>query len=150
MRSRLTSVFAYSALAVTALFISFVFGVYVGADQLLQMDSSSKAFLLVHDLKAIRSGANEKLVKVKEIELDAAVTQALRFEEFGYPWLFWPLANGYDHHKHLRAVALYRKDHPSPAPTIGSGGGNAHSKEMETYRAEVAARTAQLLERYGN
>ncbi len=149
MRSQLTSMVAYGAALMAALFISFIVGVYVGADQLLQMDGSAKAFLLVHDLQTIRSGANEKLVKVKEVELDGAVTQALRFQEFGHPWLFWPLSNGYDHEKYLRAVALYRKDHPSPAPTLDFGGDDQQRKEMEVYRAEVTMRTAQLLERYG-
>jgi hypothetical protein len=139
----------YGAVAVAALFIAFVVGAYVGADQLLQMDSSAKASLLVHDLKALRSGANEKLINTKENELDGAVMQALRFQESGHPWLFYPLSDSFDHEKYLRAVALYRESHPSPTPNLDFGGDNEQSKEMKAYRAEVATRTAQLLERYG-
>lgn len=136
-------------IAGVALFISFVVGAHVGAVEYIEMNSSTRAYLLVHDLQAIRPSGNEKLIGAKEVELDGEVTRALRFQEFGHPWMFWPFSEGYDHERYLRAVAVYRNAHPSPTPTLEFGGDDDQRREMKIYRAEVATRTAQLLERYG-
>lgn len=149
MRSRITVVVISSAVLIAALFISFIAGVHVGVYQFYQMDSSAKALLLVHDLRALRSGANEKLIKVKEVELDGLITQALRFQEFGQSWLFWPFSNGYEHGDYLKKVAIYRKEHPSNTHKLGIDGEENHSEEMEIYRSEVVKRTTQLIEQYG-
>jgi hypothetical protein len=149
MRSRFASVVVYGAISVLALFIAFLIGAHVGGYQYWQMDSSARASLLVHDLQAIRSGANQKLIGAKEVELDGAILQALRFQESSLSWLFWPFSESYDHEKYLHSVALYRKDHPSPTPGLDFGPDNERATEMEEYRAEVSRRTAQLIENYG-
>jgi hypothetical protein len=149
MQNQKIALAVYGAVVFVGLFIAFMVGLYVGADQLLKMDSSAKAALLVHDLQAIRSGTNEKLIKVKEVQLDGEIAQALRYQEFGHPWLFWPFSESYDHEKYLRTVAQYRKEYPSPTATLELGGDDEQKRNMEGYRAEVVTQTTQLIERYG-
>ena len=81
------------------LFAAFIIGVHVGSHQLLLMDSSAQAVLLANELKAIRAGTAEKLIEKKEIELDGKVVWALQFEEYGHPWMFYPISENYDHER---------------------------------------------------
>lgn len=138
------------AVVAVALLISFIAGAYIGSVQFWQMNSSTRAYLLVRDLQEIHAGSYEKLVKKKETELDIEIMQALSASESGYPWLFWPFSEGYDHDMYLRTVALYRKAHPPITATLDCCGNEEQKKGMEAYRAEVTRRTTQLIERYGN
>lgn len=138
------------AVAAMALFISFIAGAYIGAVQFSQMNSSSRAYLLVRDLQEIRAGTHDQQVKSKEAELDSEVVQALSFLEFGHAWLFWPFSEGYDHDTYLRSIARYRKAHPSITAEICCSEDKEEEIGMKSYRAEVARRTTQLIERYGN
>ncbi|NML26348.1 hypothetical protein [Zoogloea dura] len=138
------------AVAAVALLISFIAGAYIGSVQFWQMNSSTRAYLLVRDLQEIHAGSYEKRVKTKEMELDIEIMQALSFLESGHPWLFWPFSEGYDHDTYLRTVALYRKAHPPITATLDCCEDEELKKGMDAYRAEVARRTTQLIERYGN
>lgn len=132
------------------LFAAFKIGVHVGAYESWQMDSSAKASLLVGELKAIRAGKAEGLIGAKEVELDGAISQALRFRESGASWLFYPFSSAYDHERYLRFAAAYRKEHLSPTPKLGFGTDGELKQQMEDYRAEVALRMSQLQQQYGN
>ena len=103
------------------------------------MDSSVRATLIAGELRAMRTGDAPMLVATKEIELDGLIVGALYFQESGHGWLFWPLAEGFDHERYLRSVAAYRKEYPSPLAANPS----------DPYAVEVAKRNAQLVERYG-
>ena len=131
------------------LFAAFIIGVHVGSHQLLLMDSSAQAVLLANELKVIRAGKAKKLIEKKEIELDGKVVWALQFQEYGHPWMFYPIAENYDHDRYLHTVALYRKRYPSPTSTIVIGGDDEHKKKIKSYQTEVAKQTKRLLEQYG-
>ena len=67
MRKR-TLVVGVSVVATLALAsLAFFAGVYLGAFQLVLMDSSAKASLLVSELKLLRASDVEKLIGVKEV-----------------------------------------------------------------------------------
>ena len=133
-----------------ALFIAFIVGVHVGSHQLWMMDGAARARLLVGELKVIRAGKAETLIKAKEIELDGAILQALQFQESGHPWLLYPLSESFDHDSYLHTVALYRKDYSSPTNTLDFGGSSDDDKRaMEKHRSEVANRMMQLIDHYG-
>lgn len=150
MLSRKLSLVLRVGMAFLLLFITFKIGVHVGAYESWLMDSSAKASLLVGELKAIRGGRAEKLIEPKEIELDGAITQALRFRDSGPSWLFYPFAEAYDHDRFLRFAAAYRKEYPSPTPNLDFGTEGDFKQQMEAYRVEVALRMSQLQEQYGN
>jgi hypothetical protein len=150
MLSRKLSLVLRVGLVCLLLFIAFKIGVHVGTYESWLMDSSAKASLLVGELRAIRGGKAEKLIEPKEIELDGAITQALRFRDSGLSWLFYPFAEGYDHDRYLRSAAGYRKEYLSPTPKLDFGTEGDLKQQMEAYRVEVALRMSQLQQRYGN
>jgi hypothetical protein len=137
-------------MACLLLFMAFKVGVHVGAYQSWLVDSSAKASLLVGELKAIRGGKAEKLIEHKEIELDGAIVQALRFRDSGLTWLFYPFTEDYDHDRYLRSAAAYRKEFPSPTPGLDFATEGDFKQPMEAYRVEVASRMSQLQQLYGN
>jgi hypothetical protein len=65
--------FAWLGIA-TAVIVTFGAGLYVGVilgvDQFQKLDSSAKASVLTTELRALRAGDVEKIIQVKEIELD--------------------------------------------------------------------------------
>ena len=131
------------------LFVTFMSGVYVGAYQFNAMDASGRAALLVFELSALRHGSADKLINTKELDLDSAIVKALRFQESGHPWLFFPFSESYVHSEYLKIAAVYRKKHPSPTPSVDFGSMPDLQEEMAAYAAEVAKRMEQLQHRYG-
>lgn len=131
------------------LLVTFMSGVYVGAYQFNAMDASGRAALLVYELSALRHGSADKLINTKELNLDGAIVKALRFQESGHPWLFFPFSGSYDHSEYLKIASAYRKKHPSPTPSVDFGNGPDLQEEMAAYAAEVAKRMEQLQHRYG-
>ena len=138
-------------MAFLLLFIAFKLGMHVGAYQSWLLDSSAKSSLLVGELNTIRKGKAETLIESKEIELDGAITRALRLRGSDLTWLFYPFDGNYDHDRYLRAAAAYRKLYPSPTPRLDFGGTEGKFKQqMEAYQVEVASRMSQLQQLHGN
>ena len=132
-------------------------GVHLGVQEFLAMESAVKASLLATELRAIRQGSTDRLIPLKEIELDGYVVSALGHQEAGLPWLFWPLDLPYEHQRHLDAVARYRKDYPrlaEPLPhdcraALHIEGCEDTQSEMAEYYREVQRRTEELTSKYG-
>lgn len=143
-------VLIYIPFAVLLLLVAFITGAQVGINQFYNMDSSSKAMLLIGELNVIRAGNTQKLIEGKEISLDGEIVRAVEFQESGHSWMFFPFAQSYDHEKYLSAVAYYRQKHYSPTSKLTFEGGNErHQNQMKSYQLEVAKRNKHLLERYG-
>jgi len=130
------------------LFGAFIAGAHVGFYQWWLLDSSVRATMLAGELRALRAGNSDKLIPMKEIELDTAIVDAFRFQESGQSWIFWPMAKSFEHARYLRSVAEYRKQHPSPGMPKEVVADAEQQKEAEAYDAEVAQRNVELLRRY--
>ena len=126
-------------------------GVIFGADQFQKRDSSAKASVLTTELRALRAGDVEKIIRIKEIELDGSVVNALAFEESGMPWLFWPYARSLDNDYSLKRVAQYRREHPPvvPEPVSATATYDADAYDPRPFAREVIRSTEFLIERYG-
>jgi len=135
---------------VAALAGAFYAGVIVGVDQFQKMDSSAKASLLTAELRALRAGNVEKLIEGKEIDLDGSVVSALKFQESGLPWLFWPYMHSWDHTPSLQRAAQYRRQYPPVVPKHAPKEGADDPADLRGFAREVTRSTAILIERYGN
>lgn len=124
-------------------------GVILGVDQFHKRDSSAKASVLTTELRALRAGDVEKIIRLKEIELDGSVVSALAFQEAGMPWLFWPYAHSLDHDYSLRRVAKYRKEHPPVVPELVSTSATYEAYDPRPFAQDVVRSTQALIERYG-
>lgn len=124
-------------------------GVILGVDLFQKRDSSAKASVLTTELRALRAGDVEKIIRVKEIELDGSVVSALAFQESGMPWLFWPYAHSLDHDYSLKRVAQYRKEHPPVVPELVSPTATYEAYDPRPFAREVVRSTEVLIERYG-
>ena len=146
MKQPKISTLIYTTLAAFALLVTFIIGVHVGSYQSWLMDSSARARITLYELKAMRKGKFDELIKAKEASLDGDIVQALRFQQTGHPWLFFPFDSNYEREKYLHAIAQYRKEYPSPALSLDSGNG----KESLPYQTIVKTQTDLLLKQYGN
>ena len=136
-----------------ALALSFVAGVRVGVtlgvDQFLKMDSSAKALVLTSELRALRAGKVEKIIEVKEIEVDGNVVSALEFQKSGMPWLFWPNDLPWNHARSLGYVAQYRKEYPPMVPQIQPSPESPDPADLRGFARNVEQSTRVLIDRYG-
>jgi hypothetical protein len=124
-------------------------GVIVGLDQFHKLESSAKASVLTSELRALRAGDIEKIIQMKEVEVDGSVVSALAFQESGMPWLFWPYMHSWDHTQSLKRVAQYRKQYPPVAPSIAPAVGADDPADLRGFAHEVNRSTQVLIERYG-
>jgi hypothetical protein len=136
---------------ITAFSVGVYAGIILGVDQFQKRDSSAKASVLTTELRALRAGDVEKIIRIKEIELDGSVVSALAFQESGMPWLFWPYAHSLDHEYSLKRVAQYRRQHPPVVPGLVSGTEtyDADAYDPRPFAREVVRSTEVLIERYG-
>ena len=136
MYNRLIRVFLGLLLALAVALPAFIAGVWVGADQLLLLDSTPRAALLVGELRALREGKTRELIQTKELELDAQVLQYARAQQHGAPWLFWPISESIESERHLKLLASYRAEHPSTFPS-----GNASASPDERHAEQLLRAT---------
>jgi hypothetical protein len=136
-----------------ALVLSFVaglrLGVAVGVDQFLKMDSSARASVLTSELRALRAGKVERIIKAKEIEVDGNVVSALEFQKSGMPWLFWPNDQGWNHARSLGYVAQYRREYPPMVPQLQPSPESPDPADLRGFAREVEQSTRVLVDRYG-
>jgi len=150
MSKRLVVTTIGSALAVAGLYLAFIVGAHVGADQAALSQSTARAALLVHELRALRAGKADAVVAQKEIELDGQVLLYARLKAEGHPWLLWPDSESLEHEQYLTKVAAYRKAFPSIIPTLHVQAGGAITREMQAGAAEIAKTTAEIVRAYGD
>ena len=136
-------------LSIALLTSAFVAGVRVGATESDLLQSTVKATLLVNELRALRAGKTDGLVRAKEIELDGEVLKYHRLLESGHPWLLLPESATFEHERYLRQVAMYRKEFPAVVPTLAVTGTDETSVEMRAGAALVASTTEQIIRRFG-
>jgi hypothetical protein len=148
MSSRLKLVLALIGAAGVGTVCGFLLGVRVGVWQFGLLDSSAKASLVTYELQALRAGQTDKIVRAKEISLDGEVLMFCRFLEEGYPWLFWPQNHYFDHARHMKHVANYRKQYPPVAPSMEFAADNPMRDELISYGQDVAGCTKQVVDRY--
>ena len=96
-----------------ALILGFIAGTMSSTFTLEFLDSSAKAALLTHELRRLRSGDVDEYLSTKEVELDGAIYNHVRYRRGIYPYLAWPVSMQYDHEKYMRTVLDYRKEFPS-------------------------------------
>jgi hypothetical protein len=140
---------ALSAASALALGGAFVIGVRFGATQSELIQSTVKATLLVGELRALRAGKTEALIRSKELELDGQVYLYQRLLDEGHVWLFWPNSNAFEHERYLRKVAIYRKEFPASMPALEITGTDSTSEEMRKANAQVAKTTEAIVRTYG-
>jgi len=128
---------------------AFVAGVRVGVAESDLLQSTVKATLLVGELRALRAGKTDGLVRAKEIELDGEVLKYHRLIESGHPWLLLPESATFEHERYLRQIALYRKEFPAVLPTLEVTGTDETSVQMRVGAALVASTTEQIIRRFG-
>jgi len=131
MRNRITRILLALVLGLSVAVPAFIAGVWVGADQLLLLDSTPRAALLVGELRALREGKTHELILAKELELDGQVLQYARSQQHGAAWLFWPLGESVNTERHLKLLAQYRTEHPSIFPK-GTPSAGQHQGEAES------------------
>ena len=142
--------FALGCLVLAATFTAGVrVGVHIGVPEFLMRDSSARAALIAGELRAMRKGSTDLLIGSKEVELDGEVLKALRFQESGRAWMFWPMADPYEHQRYLDGVARYRREYPAPTPSLTFGTSEPMQSEMAAYAREVQRRTEELTSTYG-
>jgi hypothetical protein len=138
------------ALAAIGIFGAGIFvGTHVGVHEFSLIESSARAALLVGELSALRAGATQKLIDAKEIELDGEVVRAMRFQDHGHAWLFWPEDMNYDHNRYLTRVAQYRRQYPAVIPKLEPSGPEQLKAEMSAHAREVQQATDRLVGVYG-
>ncbi len=142
--------FALGCLVLGAAFVAGVrVGVHVGVPEFLMRDSSARAALIAGELRAMRKGSTDLLISAKEVELDGEVVKALRFQEAGRTWMYWPFADPYEHQRYLDGVARYRREYPAATPSLTFGTSEPMQSEMAAHAREVQRRTEQLINTYG-
>jgi hypothetical protein len=142
--------FALGCLVLAATFaVGVRVGVHVGVPEFSMMESSVKAAMIAGELRAMRKGSTDLLISAKEVELDNEVVKALRFQEAGQAWMFWPFAGPYEHQRYLDGVARYRREHPAATPSLTFGKSEPVQSEMAVYAREVQRRTEELTNTYG-
>jgi hypothetical protein len=136
-----------------AIIIAFVGGVYagvlLGVVEFQKLDSSAKGSVLTAELRALRAGNVDKVIEGKEIELDGSLVSALKFQESGMPWLFWPYMHSWDHTPSLRRIAQYRKEYPPVVPKHAPALGVDDPSDLRGFAREVSRSTDILIKRYG-
>jgi hypothetical protein len=130
--------------AVLAVVIAFVAGIYVGVDQYLLISSTTEASLRVGELRALRASRNAALIQTKELELDTQLLLYSRYKAQGQPWIFWPFSESFDHERHLRTIAAYRKEFPPVLPAIADASTGADSPGQTVRQV-----TDEILRTYG-
>jgi len=136
-------------LSIMLLASAFIAGARVGVAESDLLQSTVKATLLVGELRALRAGKTDGLVRAKEIELDGEVLKYHRLIESGHPWLLLPESATFEHERYLRQVALYRKEFPAVVPTLEVTGTDETSVQMRVGAALVASTTEQIIRRFG-
>ena len=134
--------------------VAFAVGLYVGGivviDRFFKWESAAKASVLTAELRALRAGNVETIIKMKEIEVDGRVIEALEYQESRMPWLFWPFFPSYDQASSLKRVAHYRKQYPPMAPTIAPPEGADDPSDLRGFAGDVSRATESLIRRYGD
>ena len=125
-------------------------GVIVGVNQFHKWESAARASVLTTELRGLRAGNVDKIIQVKEIELDGDVVSAVEYQKSGFPWLFWPYAPSYDQAQTLKRVAQYRKQYPSVAPQMAPPPGARDPADLRGFAHDVSESTKVLIRRYGN
>lgn len=148
MKQRLIIVGA-TALSFLLLASAFIAGVRAGTTESDLLQSTVKATLLVSELRALRAGKTEGLVRAKEIELDGEVLKYHRLLESGHPWLLLPESSTFEHERYLRQVALYRKEFPAVVPSLEVTGTDETGAEIRAGAALIASTTEQIIRRFG-
>ena len=136
-------------LSIMLLASAFIAGARVGVAESDLLQSTVKATLLVGELRALRAGKTDGLVRAKEIELDGEVLKYHRLIESGHPWLLLPESATFEHERYLRQIALYRKEFPAVLPTLEVTGTDETSVQMRVGAALVASTTEQIIRRFG-
>lgn len=95
------------------LILGFIAGTMSSTFTLEFLDSSAKASLLTHELRMLRAGDIDGVIKFKEGGLDGAIYNHLRYKNGIYPLLAWPISMQYDHEKYMYTVLEYREEYPS-------------------------------------
>jgi hypothetical protein len=105
-----------------SLVVAFGGGVYVGGifgvDQFHKWESAARASVLTTELRALRAGNTDKIIQMKEVELDGSVVSAVAFQESPMRSLLSSFMYPYDQTQSLKRVAQYRKQYQPVAPTI--------------------------------
>ena len=134
--------------------IAFVGGVWVGAvygvDQFHRWESAAKASVLSTELRALRAGNTDQIIRAKEIELDSTVVSAVAFQESPMRSVLSSILYPYDQAQSLTRVAQYRKQYQPVTPTIAPAAGNDDPADLGSFAHEVSRSTDVLLKRYGN
>jgi hypothetical protein len=136
-------------LGVALLAFTFIAGVRVGATESPLSLSTMRATMLVGELKALRAGKTDQLIRVKELELDSEILLYQRFSEHGMPWLLWPDSENLEHDRYLRQVALYRKEFPAVLSQIEVTGTDEMSTQMRAQHANLTRTTEMIIRRFG-
>lgn len=148
----MTKHFAIAIGSIVALLIavtgSFVAGVRVGAYESMLLQSTANAVLLIGELRALRAGKTEGLIRMKETELDGQILYYQRLSDEGRPWLFYPNNSGIEYSRHLRLIALYRQEFPT-VPVPDGGGAGEFSAAMRENAQQLVRTTAEIIRQYG-
>jgi hypothetical protein len=127
---------AFAILWLLTLFGAFKIGLHLGPEEHAALDSPAKAALLVRELTALRSGRQEQILQMKEVELDGQVVRALECERDHCGFILWPIGKEIDRTTLLREVAVYRGAH---RPAVNDG----------AFGRDVTEATRLLLQQYG-
>ena len=149
MKNRTLVIVGLVTVSLLLLASTFVAGVRVGATESAFLQSSVKATMLVSELRTLRAGKADLLVKAKELELDSEVFMYSQLIESGHPWLFWAENNDFEHERYLRQVARYRKEFPAVIPTLQMEGTDETRIRMRAQAETIARATEKIIREYG-
>ena len=149
MNTRVVVLAGSVLLGVVLLASAFVAGARVGATESALSLSTIKATMLVGELRALRAGKIDPLIRAKELELDTEVLMYHRFSESGHPWLLWPDTENLEHERYLRQVALYRKQFPAVMSKIEISGTDDVSAQLRAQSVELDRTTERIVRQYG-
>jgi hypothetical protein len=148
MSNRLKFLLAVVVAAGLGAVTGFILGVRIGVWQFGLLDSSAKASVLTYELRALRAGQVEKIIRTKEIALDGEVAMFCQFLEDGHPLLFWPYNQYFDTTKYMGTVADYRTQYPPVAPSMEYAADNPMREELISYGKNVADCTRRVMTTY--
>ena len=122
----------------------------MGAFQSELAQSTVRASLVVGELRSLRTGQIDSLIRLKELELDSQVSRYQQFLDYGHPWLLWPTSRHFEHDRYLGTVAHYRQQHPPVMPSITVSETDPFAGEINANNASIARTTEEIVRRYAH
>lgn len=129
---------------------AFLFGTRIGILENAKIQSPVKASLMVGELVALRKGDTEKIISLKEMELDSEISLYGRYLESNHSWIFISEINTLENDRYLKSIANYRKIYPTVLGNQRFQGSDKISIDMQNNAASIKKTTEFIISKYAD